>query len=617
MAPFEGAPVALARLEGRQHRYIAANAAYRRFVGVGDIWGRAAADVLPGGAEAAQLGLFQQVFDTGRAAVVHDWHAVDPADPAHPHGRPFRVSATPVRGAGGEVTGLDVVAQPSEDVDKESAHASVLPQGVVVHPGLAVAAGAVVSEDDDAARGDWFDSWTLADGRVAFVIGDVVGEGRSTLATVSRLRAVVPMALDRGDDPAAALGRLASYAVQVPEVVGTTVCVAVVDAASGRLTYASAGHPPPVVVSRSGTPSVLDESGDACLGIGTTFRVCEHTLGPGDLLLLLSDGVLESRGRTAQESLEIVGRSAAAALRRRQDDAQAVDDATHDVLHAVAQPVGFWDDAVVVAALRRASPVQPLSLVLPTIPDTVTAVRHDLGDWLASTGMGPIDASSLLQAVGELVANAVEHAYPAGTDHRETEVRVRCALAPDGVVEIEVADSGRWKPYDAPQEPPVVRRPPADAARGRGLYLAQAFVDELDVRTSPAGTTCRVRHRPYRPATVLAQRPVAGLPAEPAMDFRADLDGDVLVVRGAVDTGAADRLRLLIGRASLGGTRPLTLDLTGATLLASAVVEVLVATRAGLPGGVVSLVAGPGSAALRALRLAGLAVTEERPTPRP
>ena len=69
--------------------------------------------------------------------------------------------------------------RPGQSRTTEPLHVAMLPLGVPVHPGLDVAASAVVQEDA-AAGGDWFDTLPVDDGALALVAGDVVGNGAST-----------------------------------------------------------------------------------------------------------------------------------------------------------------------------------------------------------------------------------------------------------------------------------------------------------------------------------------------------------------------------------------------------------------------------------------------------
>ena len=83
------------------------------------------------------------------------------------------------------------------------------------------------------------------------------------------------------------------------------------------------------------------------------------------------------------------------------------------------------DDVALVAARVRAPAIAPLRLWFAARPDQLTVVRDAMRGWLAGAGVDAGDSEIVVLAAGELCANAVEHAYPAGSD-----AAVEVALAP-------------------------------------------------------------------------------------------------------------------------------------------------------------------------------------------
>lgn len=124
---------------------------------------------------------------------------------------------------------------------------------------------------------------------------------------------------------------------------------------------------------------------------------------------------------------------------------------------------------------RRTAP-RELRLTLPATPEQLRPMRAALDRWATSVGLAEATVADLQLAVGEAVANAVEHAYrggPPGT------VDVSLAVGPlsGGGVAVRVADAGSW------------RRPLPDAGhRGRGLAMIRALGRNVDVRRGPLGT---------------------------------------------------------------------------------------------------------------------------------
>jgi anti-sigma regulatory factor (Ser/Thr protein kinase)/anti-anti-sigma regulatory factor len=231
--------------------------------------------------------------------------------------------------------------------------------------------------------------------------------------------------------------------------------------------------------------------------------------------------------------------------------------------------------------------VPPLHLVLPAIPDTARVARAELGDWMTRLHVSAVDELSVRHAVGELVANALEHAYDDPGVHDQ--VRVRFELRPDGILEAEVADEGRWRDGDETL-----------ADRGRGLAMVRGFADEFALSRDDGGTRAVIRHRLTRPAALL--RGVATDPGTgpTGRQFSLDVEGTRLRPAGTLGWEGAAELRRALDRSSQGGTRPVEVDLAAVSLLGSAGVQVLVEARA---GGEVRLIAPVGSAAQHVLEL--------------
>lgn len=449
---------------------------------------------------------------------------------------------------------------------------ALLPVGVVALPRVDVAARYLLSEDDRSAGGDWFDTVALGDGRVGLVVGDVVGQGVTAASTMGQLRAVLTAALLAREDPVEALEEASRFAAALPEARGATAAVALVDPAAGErgsLRYCTAGHPPPLVVRADGSAAFLPVTGGDPLGSGTPLQAAEAALGPGDLLLLYTDGLLVRPDAAAASSLGDLLAAATDACREAAPAAAgAVAEAACELtLERLTRRTGVADDVTVLAAQLLPSRTEDLLLDLPALPDTVRVVRLELGGWLADLRLSSIDQLALQQAVGELVGNAVEHAYPPGSQALHTSVRVRATHTDAGCIEVDVSDRGRW-------------RPRSPGRTHRGLALASGFVDHLERVPADTGTHLRVRHRALRPAHLLTATP-GGTGAEtrtvreqPGLSVRRSASGD-LALSGAVDPLSVDRLAAEVRRSTAGPDRPVVVDLSAVTLLCSGAVQVL------------------------------------------
>jgi phosphoserine phosphatase RsbU/P len=144
--------------------------------------------------------------------------------------------------------------------------------------------------------GDYFDFVPYADGRVALVVGDVSGKGLPAALLMSSLQARVQMLSETGPDPASAVTLLnRNLAERCPAGKFVTFFYALLDPASGSLTYSNAGHNYPLLLREDGSVEELS-GGGMVLGLFPSIRyeLRETKLEPGDMLVLYSDGVTEA-----------------------------------------------------------------------------------------------------------------------------------------------------------------------------------------------------------------------------------------------------------------------------------------------------------------------------------
>jgi serine phosphatase RsbU (regulator of sigma subunit)/anti-sigma regulatory factor (Ser/Thr protein kinase)/ABC-type transporter Mla MlaB component len=489
--------------------------------------------------------------------------------------------------------------------------AALLPTTVPVLPGLELGAAYRMADTEDAAGGDWFDTVVLPDGSVGLVVGDVVGHGVVASAVMSQLRAVARHRLASGASAAEVVVDLDRLASGLPGARCATACVATLDPYSGALRYCCAGHPPPLIVTSDGSGDrYLPLSGASPLATGATYRDTTVGIGEDDLVLLYTDGIIERPGRhpgrAAAELAHVVadvasGHRPGTGVEDRRLVAQEVCDTAIDVL---GRATGWRDDIVLLAA-RRHPVVGRMELTLPNLPMAVPTARAALESWLVALTIDPLVVSAIQHAVGEVVTNAVEHAYPRGSDSSCT-IRLGAELTRDGVVEVEVADRGRWRDQQA------------SPYRGMGLGVAAEMVDRLDIDRAEDGTTVHLRHSAGHPVTLLTPPSTSAAsgdrPFIAALTDAEDPDA-VLVIHGPVDTMTAPQLRTQLRAVTCNGTRTCAVDLTRVTVLTSAGVSVLheASDRSAAQHEQLLLLAPSDSAAYHVLTLSGLPAVTEYP----
>ncbi len=475
---------------------------------------------------------------------------------------------------------------------------ALLPSDLPVLPRARLAARCLLAADGQAG-GDWFDAIPRADGTVALMVGTVPGSGIAAAAAMSRLRAVFDELLTTEADLETALRRADAFAARSPSLRPATLVLAVLDPADGTLRYASCGHPPPLIAGTGPAATrYLSAAGTGPLGTGCQLALAADVLRPGELLLLYSDGLIERPARTLTQSLAELA-DAAAGTAGGGHGAATLTDQVCQLAEAEQIRTTCARDSFVLAAQQLAVAVPPLLLSLPAELGSVTRVRLAIDQWLSEIGAGTADRGDLRLAVVEIVANAVEHAYPAG---QPGSIEVEARLRGDGNVECRIADYGSWSTPD-----------PAAADRGHGLMVAGQVVDQMRVRhprQAPAaapdvpGTVVLLQRRlrtpaMFGPGAVAARMRPAGPPfaAEPGLSSA----GARVRVTGTIDASSASRLARELLIASRGGTLPLTVDLTGVTDLASAGVRAFYRVRDQLSAHEQSLtlIATPGSPAGR------------------
>jgi len=224
-------------------------------------------------------------------------------------------------------------------------------------PGLRLAARYTPAEQGLDVGGDWYDAFATSAGLVV-VVGDVSGHDVSAAARMAALRHVLRAhAVDRDEPPSAVVARLERTADRLGlEATGTCVLGRLHPLGDAwQLTWTNAGHLPPVLI-RAGEAWLLETPPDLMLGVDSAAVRREHVqvLHPGDLLLLYTDGLVEVRGTSLDQRLELLRRTAV-------EHAGAHPDSFADAL-LVALAAGGGDDValLVIEVVARRSMAEPL-----------------------------------------------------------------------------------------------------------------------------------------------------------------------------------------------------------------------------------------------------------------
>nr|PZN38416.1 MAG: peptidylprolyl isomerase [Actinomycetota bacterium] len=180
----------------------------------------------------------------------------------------------------------------------ETLQRSLLPDRLPVVKGLMLAQRFRSGSRHVQVGGDWYDAFVLQDGRVAAVVGDVMGKGVKAAAGMGRIRnAVRALALTNPPPAAVLTGLDRVFEATEEEEQVTTLAYMIVEPGTGEGTLALAGHPPPLLVSPQGTPMLCDAEAGTPLGLPTSRRQFRFSVPPGHTAVLYSDGLVENRKR--------------------------------------------------------------------------------------------------------------------------------------------------------------------------------------------------------------------------------------------------------------------------------------------------------------------------------
>ncbi|WP_370381689.1 SpoIIE family protein phosphatase [Catenulispora sp. GAS73] len=324
----------------------------------------------------------------------------------------------------------------------------------------------------EGVGGDWYDVIPLSGGRVALVVGDVVGHGIHAAATMGRLRTAVRnfCALDLpAEDLLSQLDALVeSMDADEAEdqrgvgIIGATCLYVVYDPVAGLCSVAAAGHPSPAVVARDGSVEYLDLPTGPPLGLGgSAYEAVELPIDEGSTLVLYTDGLVESREQDIGTGLE---RLRAALAGPGRDPEELCASAIGGLL-----PERPSDDVALLAArARRTTPDRVATWDVPITPESVAFLRSEVSRLLRAWRLTELVFTTEL-IVSELVTNAIRHATGP----------IELRLLRDRALICEVADGSSVSPR--------LRRAQTFDEGGRGLFLVAQLSQRWGTRYTARG----------------------------------------------------------------------------------------------------------------------------------
>jgi PAS domain S-box-containing protein len=366
--------------------------------------------------------------------------------------------------------------------------------------------------------GDWYDIIPLSAGRVGIVIGDVEGRGARAAAVMGQLRAALRAFAQDDKSPAEILRRLDDwvrtlgpaaaeehgFAASDPPTVSCTYMV--YDAWSRTLSFANAGHVPPLLVRGHDVSQLEILDRGVLLGVRgkgvpglPTYREENRYLAPGSTLVFYTDGLIDRRQRvdgnghyTDAEVMHML----------RHAVRESADGSVEQIAEAAetAVPGEIDDDMAVVVVRTSAEDLASWEGQFPAEPIRVSEARRLAHETFTTWGMEVEQADLACLLVSEVVTNVVLHAAVTPTPRHEL-VLEGAGAGPLGIIgdwDIAPFDDGLaaaagkdftlrlrrgaeaiWvEVFDADLRLPRIRSAGESDEGGRGLYL----VDQLATR---------------------------------------------------------------------------------------------------------------------------------------
>jgi PAS domain S-box-containing protein len=341
---------------------------------------------------------------------------------------------------------------------------ALLPSRLPSHPRIDLSFAYRPAERESRVGGDWYDAFAISETQMALSIGDVGGHGLEASVAMNAARQALRLTALEGLSPAQTLRRANTALMLNEEHPFITAIHGILDVERSTFRYSCAGHPPPAVAPFNGVAKYI-EGGGIPMGVefDAAFPAHEIKLEPYATLLLYTDGLIEFDRNIERESGRLLE-----ALSERVHDTSS--DGAGKLLRHVLNNRQLDDIAVLSATILPARP-GTVELKLPAAPLSATIARRFVSRYARVARLGPERTFDLVLAVGEAVANAVEHAYRGGTG----DFVLRLSTS-EGKIFGEVQDLGTWREG----------RPSPE--RGRGLAILRATTRRLELNRTSRGT---------------------------------------------------------------------------------------------------------------------------------
>ena len=325
--------------------------------------------------------------------------------------------------------------------------------------------------------GDFYDFYFLDEETLAFVIADVSGKGIPAAMFMMTAKTVLKSLAQTGMEVQEVFTKANEKLCEGNETgMFVTAWMGYLDTRTGRITFANAGHNPPLVRHADGSFTYLrSRPGLVLAGMeGLRYRKNELQLRPGDQLFLYTDGVTEAideaNGFYGEDRLcRVLDRTEA-------DDAQSLCEAVQEDLRAFMGSADQFDD-ITMLSLRYRGVENRREITLEATVENIAQVTTFVDEILEAADCPMKTQMQIDVAIDELFSNIANYAYAPGTVGKAT---VSAELLEDPkAIAITFTDSG--VPYDplAKADPDTTLSAEEREIGGLGIYLVKKTMDGL------------------------------------------------------------------------------------------------------------------------------------------
>jgi sigma-B regulation protein RsbU (phosphoserine phosphatase) len=328
--------------------------------------------------------------------------------------------------------------------------------------------------------GDFYDFFFGDDQKFFLCIADVSGKGVPSALFMAVTKTLIKSRAATDFSPASILSHVNTDLSRSNEsCMFVTIFLAVLDVATGRMTYTNAGHNPPYIKRADGELVRLDNRHGPVIGAveGIAYREDEENLDPGDLFLMFTDGITEAMD--VESALYGEDRLQAILSQRNFDSAEQMVDLLLDDVWEYQGEAEQADDVTVLAVSYNGASARGeighLALQVRNRTEEINRVNQGINDFAEQHGVPDGDRRRINLIFDELLNNVISYAFD---DDQEHFIDVAVSLERDRLV-VTIADDGRpFNPFG--RIPPETDLPVDDREiGGLGLHLVKNVMDEV------------------------------------------------------------------------------------------------------------------------------------------